>query len=169
MPKFLLCQSFFAIVPQMRVMAGSEIIDKLVDFFMDRLGLWSWSRALDEPNDNPEQREARWDFYKRNGFKTGLSWNMKVWVLRFIYRGDHLTKKPTEIFRKLGKSYYWLSIKHRRLVIYNNQTKQVLVWPGFHILFQRLPIVFRIFCHSLCYNGVLMKKVIWYPRQVLWL
>ncbi len=37
------------------------------------------SRALDEPNDNPEQRAARWDFYKRNGFKTSNAfWNMKV-------------------------------------------------------------------------------------------
>lgn len=72
--------SFFAIVPQMRSHGyGSEIIDKLVDFYGPSRSMVLEVERLDEPNDNPEQRAARWDFYKRNGFRLPMpSWNMRA-------------------------------------------------------------------------------------------
>ena len=42
---------------------GGEIIDKLVNFYQ-RTMLLEIER-LDELRDNPEQRQARWDFYQK--------------------------------------------------------------------------------------------------------
>ena len=54
--------SFFAIMPHLRSHGyGGEIIEKLVNFYQ-RTMLLEIER-LDEPCDNLEQRQARWDFY----------------------------------------------------------------------------------------------------------
>lgn len=56
--------SFFAIMPHLRSHGyGGEIIDKLVNFYQ-RTMLLEIER-LDELCDNPEQRQARWDFYQK--------------------------------------------------------------------------------------------------------
>ena len=69
MPKFL-CQFLCHRTSNASHGYGSEIIDKLVDFYGPSRSMVLEVERLDEPNDNPEQRAARWDFYKRNGFKT---------------------------------------------------------------------------------------------------
>ena len=54
--------SFFAIMPHLRSHAyGGEIIEKLVNFYQRTMILEI--ERLDEPCDNLEQRQARWDFY----------------------------------------------------------------------------------------------------------
>ena len=93
--------SFFAIVPQMRSHGyGSEIIDKLVDFYGPSRSMVLEVERLDEPNDNPEQRLE----YE------GLSFEI-------LYRGDHFDEKAyRDIFHKLQENAYFdFSIKHRRL------------------------------------------------------
>ena len=61
--------SFFAIMPHLRSHGyGGKIIDKLVDFYQRTMILEV--ERLDEPCDNLEQRKARMDFYKRNGFRS---------------------------------------------------------------------------------------------------
>ena len=73
---------------------------------------------LDEPNDNPEQRAARWDFYKRNGFKTSNAFlEYEGLSFEILYRGDHFDEKAyRDIFHKLQENAYFdFSIKHRRL------------------------------------------------------
>ena len=61
--------SFFAIMPHLRSHGyGQEIIEKLVEFYQ-RTMLLEVER-LDEECDNLEQRQARMDFYIRNGFRT---------------------------------------------------------------------------------------------------
>ena len=111
--------SFFAIVPQMRSHGyGSEIIDKLVDFYGPSRSMVLEVERLDEPNDNPEQRAARWDFYKRNGFKTSNAFlEYEGLSFEILYRGDHFDEEAyREIFRKLQENAYFdFSIKHRRL------------------------------------------------------
>ena len=111
--------SFFAIVPQMRSHGyGSEIIDKLVDFYGPSRSMVLEVERLDEPNDNPEQRVARWDFYKRNGFKTSNAFlEYEGLSFEILYRGDHFDEKSyRDIFHKLQENAYFdFSIKHRRL------------------------------------------------------
>ena len=52
---------------------------------------------LDEPNDNPEQRAARWDFYKRNGFKTSNAFlEYEGLSFEILYRGDHFDEKSLQ-------------------------------------------------------------------------
>ena len=99
MPKFFYV-SFFAIVPQMRSHGyGSEIIDKLVDFYGPSRSMVLEVERLDEPNDNPEQRVARWDFYKRNGFKTSNAFlEYEGLSFEILYRGDHFDEKATETY-----------------------------------------------------------------------
>lgn len=110
---------FFAIVPQMRSHGyGSEIIDKLVDFYGPSRSMVLEVERLDEPNDNPEQRAARWDFYKRNGFKTSNAFlEYEGLSFEILYRGDHFDEKAyRDIFHKLQENAYFdFSIKHRRL------------------------------------------------------
>ena len=92
--------SFFVIVPQMRSHGyGSEIIDKLVDFYGPSRSMVLEVERLDEPNDNPEQRVARWDFYKRNGFKTSNAFlEYEGLSFEILYRGDHFDEKATETY-----------------------------------------------------------------------
>ena len=94
---------------------GSEIIDKLVDFYGSSRSMVLEVERLDEPNDNPKQREACWDFYKRNGFKTSNAFlEYEGLSFEILYRGDEEAYR--EIFRKLQeKAYFDLNIKHRRL------------------------------------------------------
>ena len=97
---------------------GSEIIDKLVDFYGSSRSMVMEVERLDEPNDNPKQREACWDFYKRNGFKTSNAFlEYEGLSFEILYRGDHFDEEAyREIFRKLQeKAYFDLNIKHRRL------------------------------------------------------
>ena len=97
---------------------GSEIIDKLVEFYGPSRSMVLEVERLDEPNDNPEQREARWDFYKRNGFKTSNAFlEYEGLSFEILYRGDHFDEEAyREIFRKLQENAYFdFSIKHRRL------------------------------------------------------
>ena len=71
-----------------------------------------------EPNDNPEQRAARWDFYKRNGFKTSNAFlEYEGLSFEILYRGDHFDEEAyREIFHKLQENAYFdFSIKHRCL------------------------------------------------------
>ena len=111
--------SFFAIVPQMRSHGyGSEIIDKLVEFYGPTRSMVLEVERLDEPNDNPEQRAARWDFYKRNGFKTSNAFlEYEGLSFEILYRGDHFDEEAyREIFHKLQENAYFdFKIKHRHL------------------------------------------------------
>ena len=78
---------------------GSEIIDKLVDFYGPSRSMVLEVERLDEPNDNPEQRVARWDFYKRNGFKTSNAFlEYEGLSFEILYRGDHFDRKATETY-----------------------------------------------------------------------
>lgn len=109
--------SFFAIVPDLRSHGyGSQIIDKLVDFYQKTMVLEV--ERLDEPNDNPEQRQARWDFYRRNGFKTSNAFlEYEGLSFEILYRGDQFDQEAYEdIFHKLQeKAYFDFEIKHRNL------------------------------------------------------
>lgn len=111
--------SFFAIVPQMRSHGyGSKIIDKLVEFYGPTRSMVLEVERLDEPNDNPEQRAARWDFYKRNGFKTSNAFlEYEGLSFEILYRGDHFDEEAyREIFHKLQENAYFdFKIKHRHL------------------------------------------------------
>ena len=80
--------SFFAIMPHLRSHGyGGEIIEKLVNFYQ-RTMLLEIER-LDEPCDNLEQRQARWEFYKSKGFRS-LNAFLEYEDLSFeiLYRGD---------------------------------------------------------------------------------
>lgn len=107
--------SFFAIMPHLRSHGyGGKIIDKLVDFYQRTMVLEI--ERLDEPSDNPEQRRARWDFYKRNGFKTSNAF-LEYDHLSFeiLYRGHHFDEDAyRDIFHRLQAEHYFeFEIKHR--------------------------------------------------------
>ena len=106
----------FAIMPHLRSHGyGKEIIEKLTDFYQ-RTMLLEVER-LDEECDNLEQRKARMDFYRQNGFKTanafleydGLSFEI-------LYRGDHFDEEAyRDIFQKLQDEHYFdFHIEYRR-------------------------------------------------------
>ena len=108
--------SFFAIMPHLRSHGyGQEIIEKLVEFYQ-RTMLLEVER-LDEECDNLEQRQARMDFYKRNGFRTtnafleyeGLSFEI-------LYLGHHFNEEAYRaIFHMLQeKNFFEFEIKYRR-------------------------------------------------------
>lgn len=102
MPKFL-CQ--FLIVPQMRVMA-TEV--RLINWwtFMDHrvygleVNAWmnwqSWATL------------ARWDFYKRNSFKTSNAFEYEG--LSFEFSIVAITEKPTETYSQTGKCLFWILV-----------------------------------------------------------
>ena len=108
--------SFFAIMPHLRSHGyGGEIIHKLTEFYQKTMVLEV--ERLDEECDNLEQRQARMDFYKRNGFKTsnafleydGLSFEI-------LYLGDHFDEEAyRDIFHMLQeKNFFEFEIKYRR-------------------------------------------------------
>ena len=108
--------SFFAIMPHLRSHGyGREIIEKLTDFYQRTMILEV--ERLDEDCDNLEQRKARMDFYRQNGFKSanafleydGLSFEI-------LYRGDHFDEEAyRDIFQKLqDENYFDFHIKYRR-------------------------------------------------------
>ena len=108
--------SFFAIMPHLRSHGyGREILEKLTDFYQRTMILEV--ERLDEDCDNLEQRKARMDFYRQNGFKSanafleydGLSFEI-------LYRGDHFDEEAyRDIFQKLqDESYFDFHIKYRR-------------------------------------------------------
>ena len=108
--------SFFAIMPHLRSHGyGKEIIEKLTDFYQ-RTMLLEVER-LDEECDNLEQRKARMDFYRQNGFKTANAF-LEYDDLSFeiLYRGDHFDEEAyRDIFQKLQDEHYFdFHIEHRR-------------------------------------------------------
>ncbi|WP_148880143.1 GNAT family N-acetyltransferase [Streptococcus sp. Marseille-P7376] len=112
--------SFFAIMPHLRSHGyGGEIIDKLVNFYQ-RTMLLEIER-LDELCDNPEQRQARWDFYQRKGFRSANAF-LEYDELSFeiLYRGESFDEEAyRDIFRRLQEEHYFdFEIKHRRFSDY---------------------------------------------------
>ena len=108
--------SFFAIMPHLRSHGyGGEIIHKLTEFYQKTMVLEV--ERVDEECDNLEQRQARMDFYKRNGFRTtnafleyeGLSFEI-------LYLGDHFDEEAyRDIFHRLQeKNFFEFEIKYRR-------------------------------------------------------
>ena len=96
--------SFFAIMPHLRSHGyGQEIIEKLVEFYQ-RTMLLEVERS-DEECDNLEQRQARMDFYIRNGFS-----------FEILYRGEGFDEEAyRDIFRKLQEeNYFDFRIQYRR-------------------------------------------------------
>ena len=111
--------SFFAIVPDKRSHGyGSQIIDKLVDFYGPERSMVLEVERLDEPNDNPEQRQSRWDFYQRNGFTTSNAFlEYEGLSFEILYRGETFDQAAYEdIFHKLQEQNpFQFRIKHRDL------------------------------------------------------
>ena len=96
--------SFFAIMPHLRSHGyGGKIIDKLVDFYQRTMVLEV--ERLDEPCDNLEQRKARMDFYKRNGFRSSRAY-LEYDGLSFeiLYKGPFFDEEAyRDIFKKSKK------------------------------------------------------------------
>ncbi|MBZ2039641.1 acetyltransferase domain protein [Streptococcus sanguinis] len=108
--------SFFAIMQHLRSHGyGGEIIHKLTEFYQKTMVLEV--ERVDEECDNLEQRQARMDFYKRNGFRTtnafleyeGLSFEI-------LYLGHHFDEEAyRDIFHMLQeKNFFEFEIKYRR-------------------------------------------------------
>ena len=108
--------SFFAIMPHLRSHGyGQEIIEKLVEFYQ-RTMLLEVER-LDEECDNLEQRQARMDFYIRNGFKTANAFlEYEELSFEILYRGEGFDEEAyRDIFRKLQEeNYFDFRIQYRR-------------------------------------------------------
>ena len=108
--------SFFAIMPHLRSHGyGQEIIEKLVEFYQ-RTMLLEVER-LDEECDNLEQRQARMDFYIRNGFKTANAFlEYEDLSFEILYRGEGFDEEAyRDIFRKLQEeNYFDFRIQYRR-------------------------------------------------------
>jgi len=94
---------------------GQEIIEKLVEFYQ-RTMLLEVER-LDEECDNLEQRQARMDFYIRNGFRTANAF-LEYDDLSFeiLYRGEGFDEEAyRDIFHKLQEeNYFDFRIQYRR-------------------------------------------------------
>ena len=72
---------------------------------------------LDEECDNPEQRQARMDFYIRNGFKTANAFlEYEDLSFEILYRGEGFDEEAyRDIFRKLqDENYFDFRIQYRR-------------------------------------------------------
>ena len=108
--------SFFAIMPHLRSHGyGKEIIEKLTDFYQ-RTMLLEVVR-LDEECDNLEQRKARMDFYRQNGFKTANAFlEYEGLSFEILYRGDYFDEEAyRDIFQKLQNEHYFdFHIEYRR-------------------------------------------------------
>ena len=92
-----------------------EIIEKLVEFYQ-RTMLLEVER-LDEECDNLEQRQARMDFYIRNGFKTANAFlEYEDLSFEILYRGEGFDEEAyRDIFRKLQEeNYFDFRIQYRR-------------------------------------------------------
>ena len=112
--------SFFAIMPHLRSHGyGGEIIEKLVNFYQRTMILEI--ERLDEPCDNIEQRQARWDFYHSKGFRSSNAF-LEYDDLSFeiLYRGDSFYEEAyRDIFRRIQEeNYFDFEIKHRRFSDY---------------------------------------------------
>ena len=111
---FAFYDSFFAIMPHLRSHGyGGKIIDKLVDFYQRTMILEV--ERLDEPCDNLEQRKARMDFYKRNGFRSSHAY-LEYDGLSFeiLYKGPFFDEEAyRDIFKKIQEDgYFEFEIKH---------------------------------------------------------
>jgi len=94
---------------------GREIIEKLIDFYQRTMILEV--ERLDEDCDNLEQRKARMDFYKQNGFKTANAFlEYEGLSFEILYRGDHFDEEAyRDIFQKLQEeNYFDFRIEYRR-------------------------------------------------------
>ena len=75
---------------------GGEIIEKLVNFYQ-RTMLLEIER-LDEPCDNLEQRQARWEFYKSKGFHSSNAFlEYEDLSFEILYRGDSFDEESFSI------------------------------------------------------------------------
>ena len=106
--------SFFAIMPHLRSHGyGGEIIHKLTEFYQKTMVLEV--ERLDEPCDNLEQRKARMDFYKRNGFRSSHAY-LEYDGLSFeiLYKGAFFDEEAyRDIFKKIQEDgYFEFEIKH---------------------------------------------------------
>ncbi|KXT76293.1 GNAT family N-acetyltransferase [Streptococcus sp. DD12] len=110
--------SFFAIMPTKRSQGyGSQIIDKLVEFYQGKTMVLEVER-LDEPSDNLSQRQARMAFYQRNGFKSSNAFlNYDGLSFEILYRGDHFDEAAyRDIFAKLQAQHpFHFGISYRDL------------------------------------------------------
>lgn len=109
--------SFFAIMPHLRSQGyGGQIIDKLVEFYQKTMVLEV--ERLDEPSDNLAQRQARMDFYLKNGFQTSDAF-LEYGDLSFeiLYRGEQFDEEAyRDIFRRFQEEQsFEFEIKHRHL------------------------------------------------------
>ena len=89
--------SFFAIMPHLCSHGyGGEIIEKLLNFYQ-RTMLLEIER-LDEPCDNLEQHQARWDFYHRKAFCSANAFlEYEDLSFEILYRGDSFDKESFSI------------------------------------------------------------------------
>ena len=112
--------SFFAIMHHLRSHGyGGEIIEKLVNFYQ-RTMLLEIER-LDEPCDNLEQRQARWDFYQSKGFRSANAFlEYEDLSFEILYRGESFDEEAyRDIFHRLQEeNYFDFEIKHRRFSDY---------------------------------------------------
>ena len=112
--------SFFAIMPHLRSHGyGGKIIEKLVNFYQ-RTMLLEIER-LDEPCDNLEQRQARWDFYQSKGFRSANAFlEYEDLSFEILYRGESFDEDAyRDIFHRLQEeNYFDFEIKHRRFSDY---------------------------------------------------
>ena len=76
---------------------------------------------LDEPCDNLEQRQARWDFYQSKGFRSANAFlEYEDLSFEILYRGDSFDEEAyRDIFRRIQEeNYFDFEIKHRRFSDY---------------------------------------------------
>ncbi len=110
--------SFFAIMPNKRSHGyGSQIIDKLVEFYQGKTMVLEVER-LDEPCDNLPQRQARLSFYQKNGFRTSNAFlNYDGLSFEILYRGDHFDELAyRDIFAQLQAQHpFYFGISYRDL------------------------------------------------------
>lgn len=108
--------AFFAIMPHLRSQGyGGVIIDKLIEFYEGKTMVLEIER-LDEEADNQDQRLARWEFYKRNGFKqSGATLDYDGLSFAILYRGDRFDKEGyRDIFNRFQEeSGFEFEIKFR--------------------------------------------------------
>jgi len=114
-PKAFYISFFCHHAPLEKPRVWKKIIEKLTDFYQ-RTMLLEVER-LDEECDNLEQRKARMDFYRQNGFKTANAFlEYEGLSFEILYRGDHFDEEAyRDIFQKLQDEHYFdFHIEYRR-------------------------------------------------------
>ncbi|MBP2619881.1 GNAT family N-acetyltransferase [Streptococcus panodentis] len=96
--------SFFAVASHLRSHGyGGQIIDKLIDFYQKTMVLEV--ERVDEPCDNLDQRLARMDFYRQNGFRSADAFlEYEGLSFEILYRGPAFDEAAyRDIFRLIQK------------------------------------------------------------------